>query len=136
MMSYFVAKTLVTKLFPDKIEQLRKKIEEHQSNLFNYMLFLRLTPLVPNWFLNIASPIIGVPVQIFAIATFFGVMPQTFVAVKAGLTLQEMTSPNEVMNYKLILLLFGLGLASLLPTWEPFRNKLDKLLNTKVTKAE
>jgi len=36
------------------------------------MLFLRLTPLVPNWFVNIASPIVGMPIKIFATGTLFG----------------------------------------------------------------
>jgi uncharacterized membrane protein YdjX (TVP38/TMEM64 family) len=36
------------------------------------MLFLRLTPLVPNWFVNIASPIVGMPVKYFSLGTLFG----------------------------------------------------------------
>lgn len=36
------------------------------------MLFLRVTPLIPNWFVNVASPIVGVPISTFAIATFIG----------------------------------------------------------------
>lgn len=33
----------------------------------NYMLFLRMTPLLPNIFINMASPIVGVPLHIFAL---------------------------------------------------------------------
>lgn len=36
------------------------------------MLFLRLTPLIPNWFVNIASPIVGMPVKYFSLGTLFG----------------------------------------------------------------
>ncbi len=36
------------------------------------MIFLRFTPLVPNWFVNIASPIVGIPYAYFGIGTFLG----------------------------------------------------------------
>jgi uncharacterized membrane protein YdjX (TVP38/TMEM64 family) len=36
------------------------------------MLFLRITPLLPNWFVNVASPIVGVPLHIFVLATLVG----------------------------------------------------------------
>lgn len=39
------------------------------------MLFLRISPIVPNWFVNVASPIVGMPIHIFAFGTFFGLMP-------------------------------------------------------------
>jgi len=65
-----------------------KQINKHKKHLFNYLLFLRLTPLLPNWFINISSPVLGVPYSYFCLATFFGIMPASFIAVKAGLTLQ------------------------------------------------
>jgi len=90
--------------------------------------------VIPNWFINIASPIFDVPLSTFAIATFFGVMPQTFVAVKAGLTLQELNSPSDVINGKIILNLFGLALLSLLPTWPPVSKRIDLILNRSTKK--
>ena len=36
------------------------------------MIFLRFTPLVPNWFVNLASPIVGMPFLHFSLGTFFG----------------------------------------------------------------
>ena len=41
-------------------------------NLFWYMLFLRITPLIPNWFVNISSPIVGIPFRYFFFGTLFG----------------------------------------------------------------
>jgi len=41
-------------------------------NLFWYMLFLRITPLIPNWFVNISSPIVGIPFPYFFFGTLFG----------------------------------------------------------------
>lgn len=60
------------------------------------MMFLRLTPLIPNWFVNLGSPLVGMPYIYFIVATFFGnysvnlgLMPNNFILTKTGLTLQE-----------------------------------------------
>ena len=42
------------------------------------MLFLRLTPLVPNWFVNVSSPIVGIPIKYFALGTLFGKLSKQF----------------------------------------------------------
>ena len=59
------------------------------------MLFLRLTPLIPNWFVNLASPIVGMPYIYFIVASFFGkllvisgLMPNNFILIQTGLTLK------------------------------------------------
>ena len=51
------------------------------------MLFLRFTPLCPNWFVNIASPIAGMPILHFAVGTLLGLMPLNIIHINAGLTL-------------------------------------------------
>jgi len=37
------------------------------------MMFLRLTPLIPNWFVNLGSPLVGMPYLYFIVASFFGI---------------------------------------------------------------
>ena len=49
------------------------QIELRRDNLFSYLLFLRISPLLPNWFINIASPILSVPFPHFFFATLIGV---------------------------------------------------------------
>jgi uncharacterized membrane protein YdjX (TVP38/TMEM64 family) len=46
------------------------------------MLFLRLTPTLPNTFINVASPIVDVPYHIFFLATLIGLIPAAYVTVK------------------------------------------------------
>ena len=48
----------------------------------NYMLFLRVTPTLPNTFINMASPIVDVPYHIFFLATLVGLIPAAYVTVK------------------------------------------------------
>lgn len=53
------------------------------------MLFLRITPILPNVFINVASPLVNVPYSIFFAATFFGLMPMNIVHINTGLMLNE-----------------------------------------------
>ena len=54
-------------------------------------MFLRLTPIVPNWFLNASSAVVGVPFHIFSGATFIGLLPYTVILVRTGLMLDSIS---------------------------------------------
>ena len=45
---------------------------------FNYLLFLRLTPVFPFWLVNIAAALSGVRLKTFVCATILGIIPATF----------------------------------------------------------
>jgi len=57
-------------------------VARRRKSLLNYMLFLRLTPTLPNTFINFASPIVDVPYHIFLFATVIGLIPAAYVTVK------------------------------------------------------
>ena len=73
-LSYSLAKSLVLRKFPALFSKFHNMVNAHRQNLFWYMLFLRLTPLIPNWFVNLASPLVGMPYIYFLGATFFGIV--------------------------------------------------------------
>jgi uncharacterized membrane protein YdjX (TVP38/TMEM64 family) len=58
------------------------QVAKRRERLLNYMLFLRLTPTLPNTFINFASPIVDVPYHIFFLATAVGLIPAAYVTVK------------------------------------------------------
>ena len=49
-----------------------------------YLLFLRLVPAFPFWFVNIAPAVLGVPLKTFVLGTFLGIIPATFAFATAG----------------------------------------------------
>jgi len=112
--------------FPTRMKDFAAQVDRHRGNLFNYLLFLRITPLLPNWFINLASPVLGIPFTPFAIATLIGIMPLTILTVKAGLTLQELE--GSPLTLETVLLLFGLGFVALVPTFEPVQRLLSRVL--------
>ena len=58
------------------------QVAKRRKNLLNYMLFLRVTPTLPNTFINLASPIVDVPYHIFFLATLIGLIPAAYVSVR------------------------------------------------------
>ncbi|EGC32247.1 hypothetical protein DICPUDRAFT_81895 [Dictyostelium purpureum] len=131
LISYYIGRNMVRRLFPDKLKLFSESISQRRDNLFNYIIFLRITPFLPNWFINLASPLLDVPISTFAIGTFIGIMPATFLAVKAGISIQNISKPTDIFDLKSILSMGILATLSILPTLQPVRNRLDKLLNRK-----
>lgn len=62
------------KYFPERISKWQNEIQKQRENLLNYIIFLRVTPILPNWFINIASPVIDVPIKPFFFGTFLGMI--------------------------------------------------------------
>ncbi|EDV46504.1 transmembrane protein 41 homolog [Drosophila erecta] len=114
-LSNLVGRRLIRHFWPKKTSEWSKHVEEYRDSLFNYMLFLRMTPILPNWFINLASPVIGVPLHIFALGTFCGVAPPSVIAIQAGKTLQKMTSSSEAFSWTSMGILMACACASLLP---------------------
>uniref|UniRef100_A0A4X1SPV3 Transmembrane protein 41B n=1 Tax=Sus scrofa TaxID=9823 RepID=A0A4X1SPV3_PIG len=99
-------------------------VERHREHLINYIIFLRITPFLPNWFINITSPVINVPLKVFFIGTFLGVAPPSFVAIKAGTTLYQLTTAGEAVSWNSVFVLMVLALLSILPAI--FQKKLKQ----------
>ncbi|CAN6274851.1 unnamed protein product, partial [Urochloa humidicola] len=115
-LSKLVGKPLVLSLWPDKLMFFQKQVAKRRERLLNYMLFLRATPTLPNTFINFASPIVDVPYHIFFLATSIGLIPASYVTVRAGITLSDLRSLNDLYDPKSIAVLFLIGLVSVMPT--------------------
>ena len=55
-----------------------------QRNAPSYMLFLRLTPLVPFWLVTIGAALAGVPLRTFVWTTALGILPVSLLIAFAG----------------------------------------------------
>ena len=78
--------------------------------------------IISHRFINIVSPVIGVPLLPFWVGTFFGVAPPSFIFIQAGTTLQQLTSSMDPITVETVLLLVVFALLSLLPI--VLKNKL------------
>ncbi|KAL6008388.1 hypothetical protein ACLOJK_033897 [Asimina triloba] len=91
-------------------------VAKRRERLLNYMLFLRVTPTLPNTFINVASPIVDVPYHIFFLATFIGLIPAAYVTVRAGIAIGELRSVGELYDFQSLATLFLIGIATVTPT--------------------
>jgi len=114
-LSSIIGKTIVLKYFPGLLKKFTRFIKAHEDNLVWYMLFLRVTPLLPNWFINYASPIVGMPFKLFCIGSFLGLVPNSFILVRTGILLHEVSEFG--LNLKAFFFLGLLALLMLVPTF-------------------
>lgn len=56
----------------NNLERFSWQVEENRSCLFFFLLFLRLFPMTPNWFLNLSAPILNIPVSQFFFSVLIG----------------------------------------------------------------
>lgn len=115
-LSKLIGKPLVFSLWPDKLRFFQKQVTKRREKLLNYMLFLRVTPTLPNTFINLASPIVDVPYHIFFFATLIGLIPAAYVTVRAGIALGDLSSLSDLYDLQSIALLFLIGIVSVTPT--------------------
>jgi len=100
------------------IKSMQRGFEE---NAMSYMFVLRLVPLFPFFIVNLAPAFLGVPLRTYIIATFFGIMPATFVFSLAGSGLGTVFEQGEnfsisgVFTPQMTGALVGLALLSLIP---------------------
>ncbi|RCV41298.1 hypothetical protein SETIT_9G124500v2 [Setaria italica] len=116
---YFVSKLigrpLVSWLWPEKLRYFQSEIAKRKEKLLNYMLFLRITPTLPNTFISMASPIVDIPFHIFFAATLVGLIPASYITVKAGRALGDLKSVRELYDFKTLVVLFLIGSVAVAP---------------------
>ncbi|KAL9382484.1 hypothetical protein Peur_025519 [Populus x canadensis] len=115
-LSKLIGRPLVNWLWPEKLRFFQAEIAKRRDKLLNYMLFLRVTPTLPNLFINLASPIVDIPFHIFFLATLLGLIPASYITVRAGLALGDLKSVKDLYDFKTLSVLFIIGSISIFPT--------------------
>ncbi|CAM0875248.1 unnamed protein product [Alopecurus aequalis] len=115
-LSKLIGRPLVCWLWPERLKYFQSEIAKRKDKLLNYMLFLRITPTLPNTFINMASPIVDIPFHIFFAATLVGIIPASYITVKAGRALGDLKSVRELYDFKTLVVLFLIGSVAVVPT--------------------
>ncbi|CAB4434248.1 unnamed protein product [Rhizophagus irregularis] len=115
LLSKFIGRPIMDQYLSDKLNFLRKQVDEHRDGLFFYLLFIRMFPLSPWWLLNLAAPLLYIPVRTFFISLFFGSIPYNLACCQAGDILSELTSTADIWQPILLLKMMMVSLLSLIP---------------------
>ena len=90
-----------------------------RENALSYLLVLRLVPIFPFWLVNLVPAFLGVPLATYALGTFLGIMPATFVFASVGSGLGAVFDRGEepdlglVFEPRVLLPLLGLAVLAL-----------------------
>jgi len=119
---FLVAKSSLGDFLLTKAGPVVKKMQSgFEADAWSYMFVLRLVPIFPFFLVNLAPAFLGVPLRIYMIATFFGIMPGGVVFALAGAGLGRVFDSGEsftlqgVMTPEMMAALGGLALLALLP---------------------
>jgi uncharacterized membrane protein YdjX (TVP38/TMEM64 family) len=114
LLSKSVLRGFIVNMQEKRIANFAMKIERNKRNIFFYFISLRFSPVFPNLFVNLASPIVGVSIETFFFGTLLGLIPLNVIHIKTGATLDSITdlgaSPMDIGFLVLI------SIAVLIPT--------------------
>lgn len=126
IMVFYVVQTSLGAALRAKAEAdggtLKKVIDGVGQGAFGYILTLRLIPLAPFWLVNVAAALAHVPLRAYALATFIGIMPATFIYSGIGSGIGALVERGEtpdlgvIFEPRVLLPLVALGLLSLVTT--------------------
>lgn len=133
-MLYWVARTGLRAHFSRVSgRQLTRMAEGFRANAINFMLFLRLAPILPFAVVNVVPGILGVSYPVFVVTTFIGIIPGTIAYTFAGEGLRSVViqraeacaagippcgqplSPGDLITPQMVIALTLLAVVSLLP---------------------
>ena len=122
---FLIARRAVPDRRGPRFEAIRARL---QRDGFSYLLVLRFLPIVPFWVVNLAAAVSGIPVRVFAGATFVGIMPATFVFASIGAGVGAVLARGErpdltiLFSWPVLGPLLGLAAISLIPVaWRHWR---------------
>ena len=133
VMVFYVVQTSLGAALRAKAEAdggtLKKVIDGVGQGAFGYILTLRLIPLAPFWLVNVAAALAHAPLRAYALATFLGIMPATFIYSGIGAGIGTLVARGEtpdlgvIFEPRVLLPLVALGLLSLGTTLYQRRRK-------------
>ena len=122
---FILSKSILGKYLNQKIKNKKGVLANFEKNIndnaFNYLLFMRLMPLFPFVFVNIAPSLLGIGFFVFFITTCLGIIPATIIYSLLGSGASDIFVSGDLfhlknlISYKIVIGLGGLSLLSLIP---------------------
>jgi uncharacterized membrane protein YdjX (TVP38/TMEM64 family) len=91
-----------------------------RADAFNYLICLRLVPIVPFWLVNLIAGLVGMRLASFVTGTFLGMMPAAFVYASLGNSIGTLIADHQPLHTYLfrpaiLVPIVGLAVLALLP---------------------
>jgi uncharacterized membrane protein YdjX (TVP38/TMEM64 family) len=119
---FLVAKTSLGEVLRERAGPWLKRMQAgFNENAVSYLLFLRLIPIFPFWIVNIVPALMGMKLRDYGLATFFGIIPGSFVYVSVGNGLGAVIEAGAepdlgiIFQPAILIPILGLAFLALLP---------------------
>jgi len=118
---FLASRTGLGGLGEQAMPRIRRLMTGFREDAFNYLLVLRLIPVVPFWAVNLAAGIVGMRLTSFAVATFIGMIPAAFIYAGVGNGLGMLLGTGQkpemhlIFHPNILLPLIGLAVLALVP---------------------
>jgi uncharacterized membrane protein YdjX (TVP38/TMEM64 family) len=99
LVSRYVLRDWVLRRFGQRLLAVHRGLERDGAY---YLLTLRLLPVVPFWLVNLGMGLTPVRTRTFALVSWLGMLPATFVYVNAGTELSRIESPADILTLRVI----------------------------------
>uniref|UniRef100_A0A5K3FTA4 Aa_trans domain-containing protein n=1 Tax=Mesocestoides corti TaxID=53468 RepID=A0A5K3FTA4_MESCO len=66
----FIGSKTILKLYPEHVMSCQMMMSRFKNTMCFAIILFRLSPIIPNWLVNICSPLLGVPLLDFFLGTF------------------------------------------------------------------
>jgi len=89
--------------------------EEFTQEGFNWLLFMRLTPFVPYFLVNLMPALTEIRIRTYVAATALGIVPSTLIVTNLGQAFGNIESTRGLMTPEALAALSLIGLLALVP---------------------
>lgn len=110
--SRYLFQELLNKKFTKELNSINNELNKNSTS---YLFFVRLTPVLPFFLVNILLGLTNVKLIKFVWTTILGIIPGSFVYVYAGTQLGTINSLNDIASPRIFLIFIFFGLLSLVP---------------------
>lgn len=104
-----------------KYKMLNKMRDSFKKDTASYLLFLRISHIIPFWLISLGAAYFNAPLRTFAWTTFVGVIPLTYFLIQAGhalgsaIALHQPFRISSLFTLNTELAFIALGLITLIP---------------------
>ncbi|NQY26208.1 MAG: TVP38/TMEM64 family protein [Piscirickettsiaceae bacterium] len=116
---FWIARYLIADWARPRLEKMKSTqniMAQLQNDAFSYLLFMRAVPLFPFWFVNMVFAFSPIDTRHYAIGTFLGMLPVSFVIVNLGQSLSTVDSMEQLFTTEVILSFVMIGVLALITT--------------------
>ncbi len=100
----------------EKMPSTKKIMTKLHDDVFGYLLFMRAVPLFPFWFVNMTFAFSPINTKDYAIGTYVGMFPVSFVLVNLGKSLSTVNSMSELFTGEVIFSFALIGIVAFITT--------------------